>query len=88
VIEFKLGDRVRIINTDFDTKADPNLGNGQCGTVVEVVAGGVVAIRTDNGPNHIPPDGDQPGWYFWIHQLEHAAAAQQANSHGAGVDHG
>ncbi|WP_049400046.1 hypothetical protein [Stenotrophomonas maltophilia] len=71
----KIGDRVRITDTDYDPEEDPNLANGQLATVINVVSARVdntsacaVLVRTDEGPRHVDPDGD--GWCFFEKQLQ------------------
>ena len=64
----KVGDRVRITDSDYDTDEDPNLANGQLATVIEIVTARAVLVRTDEGPRHVDPDG--AGWCFFVNQLQ------------------
>lgn len=68
MIALKVGDRVRITDSDYDTDEDPNLANGQLATVTAVVGPRDVLVRTDEGPRHVDPDGD--GWCFFDDQLQ------------------
>ncbi len=68
MIALKVGDRVRITDTDYDTDEDPNLANGQLATVTAIVGPRDVLVRTDEGPRHVDPDGD--GWCFSVDQLQ------------------
>jgi len=68
VSALKVGDRVRITDTDYDTDEDPNLANGQLATVIEIVTGRAVLVRTDEGPRRVDLDG--AGWCFFVNQLQ------------------
>ncbi|WP_313178944.1 hypothetical protein [Stenotrophomonas sp.] len=68
MIALKVGDRVRITDSDYDTDEDPNLANGQLATVTAVAGLRDVLVRTDEGPRHVDPDGD--GWCFFDDQLQ------------------
>lgn len=64
---FYLGDRVRIVASDYDLAEDPNLAVGSTATVVGVEQGACL-IRTDEGPRHTLERGE--GWCFYEDELE------------------
>lgn len=61
----KVGSRVEVINTDYDTIADSFLANGQQGVVVEVYRTGLVIVNMDNCK-----DPNRDGWSFLASQVK------------------
>lgn len=66
---FRVGDRVVVVSSGYESRIDPNLGVGNSG-VISGVLNDVFLVVMDKGPLRTPYVGSS-GWAFYGRELRH-----------------